>query len=994
MAKISLNFDLVPDGIHLFLTEEKRTILLKKVKEKLDVSKWDIQKDLYALSGLAKLASLIDSASAGVSVDKPVVSVLPENQGYFIPHHIVAELTEGQALSLGLPPSAPFQLRISTTGPLLESSTQIKASWYSKGRKVRVDRIGSVLEVGETQYRLPEPMYSALDAIHGFNVDDSPTVDDRLEKLSGLSQLLSLDAKDTLDLERSLKELRISHASAFSLDIKSSSLGVDFDPLLFGQEVIDEFLDTGEQITDSTHLLTPEQQSQFSSSIFKNYDKARPMYVIDKGTYLYIDPSLRPALEIVREQQKAGPASKKSFAKNPAGFIKEQILGDGEHDQELADSLELLFVETTGFSSRVKELGLWVPKVIPWLQREPNSWVPEKFGIRIGDQIITVNESELDEAITTIANGLEAGVQSITLPDGSQIPPSIEVAEAFAALKKEIQIPTEHDADSNADEDDTNTDIEELKLAPHKHVLVVEENIEETMFVKNFSARCEYVKPEISPLLKNSPKEHQVYGIGWLQECWATGFPGALLADDMGLGKTFQTLGFISWLQRKRHSLGLPRLPVLIVAPTSLLNNWLDEETLHLADPGLGAVGLLFGNELKKFKLKGYSNDTAEGMNTLRSAELVECDWLLTTYETLRDYQISLGQLHLSCVVFDEMQRVKNPSSLNTHASKSLNADFSLGLTGTPVENSLSDLWCICDTLIPGFLGDLKSFMNDYPEDDQEKLIQLRKDLLERSVDGPQPILRRMKSEVLSDLPPKMVHLVDEQMAGHQANTYDDLVKRVKREEEPRGLRVIHQFRNISLHPYSPDSEQSNDADKYIADSARLKGVFRQLDKIAKKEEKVLIFLESLAMQEWLAFVIQQRYGFKQLPPRIYGGIKPIERKRIVDRFQERKNIFGVMILSPKAGGVGLTITAATNVIHLSRWWNPAVEDQCTDRAYRIGQDKEVNVYIPRAIHPTYKDGSFDVILHNLLERKRGLSETMLVPMESKGDMDAIFSEI
>jgi len=220
------------------------------------------------------------------------------------------------------------------------------------------------------------------------------------------------------------------------------------------------------------------------------------------------------------------------------------------------------------------------------------------------------------------------------------------------------------------------------------------------------------------------------------------------------------------------------------------------------------------------------------------------------------------------------------------------------------------------------------------------------------------------------------------------------LIQRVKREEEKKGARLIHKFRMLSLHPDSPESDSANDADSYIADSARLRVMFKQLDLIAERKEKVLIFLESLAMQEWLAFVIKQRYCLKASPPRIYGDIPSEERKRIVDRFQERKDTFGVMILSPKAGGVGLTITAATNVIHLSRWWNPAVEDQCTDRAYRIGQDREVNVFIPRAIHPTYQSGSFDVILHELLERKRVLSKTMLLPMEGSGDIDFLFSSI
>ncbi|WP_372741310.1 DEAD/DEAH box helicase [Neptunomonas sp.] len=993
MAKLSLQYDLVPGGVDLFLNEEKRTVLLKRISQRLDVAKWDVQDDLHALSGLAKLAALIEATESGVKQSGLPVKILPEGDGYFIPHHAIAEFTEGQALSLGFPSSIPFQLRITTTGPLLEPDTKIRAKWFATGRPVQDQRIGAIVEVGEAQYRVPEPIYSALNAIDAFNEFNEPSVDERMENLAGLSQLLRIESAGSVDLENTLKDLRISHATAFSLDLIPSASGIDFNPFLFGQEVLDEVEETGEQITDSAHLLSPKQQEQFAHSLFKRYESARPTYVIDKGTYLYIDPSLRPALEIVREQQQADPDSRRNFVKNPAGFIKQRILGDDIYDPELSDALENLFVETTGFSDRVKELGLWIPKAIPWLKREPNTWLPEKFGIRLGDKMITVDEHGIDTAINTIQEGLDTGKTTVTLPDGNSITPSADAIMAFETLKQEIQSPEKPpSAESDeAQEPDADSD---AKDASSKYVLIVEENVEEVSFLKNFKNRVEFAGPVISALLQNTPKEHQVTGIGWLQECWAKGFPGALLADDMGLGKTFQTLGFLAWLQDKRRAMGLPKQPVLIVAPTSLLNNWMDEETLHLFDPGLGSPGLLFGTELKRYKEKGRSNDIAEGVSTLNTADIMECDWLLTTYETLRDYQISIGKLKLSCVVFDEIQKVKNPRSLSTNASKTLNADFTLGLTGTPIENSLSDLWCICDTLIPGFLGDLKSFMNDYPEDDHAKLSALHTALLERSEHLPQPILRRMKADILKDLPAKIEHLLDESMVGYQASCYDDLIKRVKREEEPKGARLIHKFRGISLHPNKPDSEESNDADKYIADSARLRVVFKQLDQIAQKNQKVLIFLESLAMQEWLAFVIKHRYGFKHLPPRIYGGIPAVERKRIVDRFQERKNLFGVMILSPKAGGVGLTITAATNVIHLSRWWNPAVEDQCTDRAYRIGQDQEVNVYIPRAIHPSYGNGSFDVILHDLLERKKTLSKTMLIPMEGKQDMNYIFSKI
>ena len=991
MAKVSLHYDMAPGGVYLFLTEVKRTLLLKQVSQKLEVDKWDVCHDLHSLSGLAKLAALLEEAEVA-NLETPTVSILPDGEGYFISHNVIAGLTDAQALSLGLPASAPFQLRIATNGPLLEIDTQIRSRWYSSGRLIKTNRIGAILEVGEAHYRIPEPLFSSLNAIELFNSADTASIDERMEALAGMSGLFHESASDHVYLENTLKDLRISHATAFGLALKPVAEGIDFDPLLFGQQVLDEAAESGEQISDAAQLLTLKQQAYFAGSLFKQHTTAKPTYVIEKGTYLYIDPSLRPVLEVVREQQQADPVSRKNFAKNPAGFIKQRLLGNSADDPELSDALEKLFVETTGFSARVIELGLWAPKAIPWLQREPNSWLPEKFGIRIGNVVVTVDEQDIDRCIQLIDDGIKSGQPSIILPDGNSIPASDDTKEAFLALRRELGVPEQDDID--AQQDDDNLVPKQTADKPQKYVLLVEDNVEEVAYLKNYADRCIYLDAEVPSLLKNPPKPHQIEGMAWLQECWSKGFPGALLADDMGLGKTYQTLGFIAWLQHKRQELGLPKQPVLIVAPTSLLNNWLDEETMHLFDTGLGTPGLLFGNELKRFKEAGRGNDIAEGTNTLKNNELAACDWLLTTYETLRDYQISLGMLPLSCVVFDEIQKVKNPRSLNTNASKSLNADFSLGLTGTPVENSLADLWCILDILIPGLLGDLKSFLNEYQEDDHDRLKALRASLMDRREDIPQPMLRRMKLDILSDLPAKIEHVLDETMSGYQAECYDILIKRVKRDEESKGLQLLHKLRGLSLHPYAPDSESSNDADQYIAESARLRIVFNQLDKISAENDKVLIFIESLAMQEWLAYVIKQRYGLKQQPSRIYGEIPAADRKRIVDRFQERKGVFDVMLLSPKAGGVGLTITAATHVIHLSRWWNPAVEDQCTDRAYRIGQEREVNVYIPRAIHPAYGEGSFDAILHNLLKRKRSLSSTMLMPMESKKDMDDFYDQI
>lgn len=999
MSKLKLDFELIPGGVEIYLTEETKAFLRKAKTQKINVSEWDLQTDMQLMSGLAKLQAVIQQDESEQRA-VPRVSVLEHEEGYFITHELVAQLSDVQATSLGLPLTAPFQLRITTTGPLLEASTKITPRWYTAARPVSGEQIGAFLVLGQEYYRVPEPSFSALKAIGEFNSFNDGSLDDRLAKLAGLRGILGGEGGDSpIDLEKRLRDLRISHATSFSLDLRQEQSGLEFDPLLFSQDVVKTFEETGEQVTDSANVLTNHQQSHFSKGLFQRYAEARSAYVIDSNTYVFIDPALRPALNIVREAQSSNPEEKSKFVKNPAAFIKERLLDGKEETPELTEALERLFIETTGYSERVQSLGIWTPKPIPWLKREGNSWVPEKFGLKIGESTITLSNEMLDHAIERVQAAITEH-ESMVVVDADQaaIPANEDSLTALKQLQSHVQELAEHAEKRAAEEEnganDEPDDEQEEKLAPSRHVLILEDNVEILQFMSQFKPRASYCAPEVPSIMRFEPKPHQIEGVGWLQECWCKGFPGVLLADDMGLGKTYQTLGFLSWLQNKRAALALPRQPILIVAPTSLLANWRDEEVKHLNEPGLRAQGILYGSELKSFKEPGASNDVKMGRATLDLTRIRECDWLLTTYETLRDFHISLAAIKFSCVVFDEMQRVKNPGSLNTHASKALNADFTLGLTGTPIENSLADLWCILDTLTPGLLGDLKSFVKSYPEDDHEQLKLLHTKLLTRTPETPAPLLRRMKSDISEGLPAKIESVVDSPMRGVQERTYNELIADVKAGRIKPGLQFLHGIRMVSLHPHAPGSASGSDINTYIAESARLKTTFELLDQIHAKREKALVFLESIDLQEWLAYAIKLRYQLAKLPARIYGDIAADERKRIVDRFQESPTEFAVMILSPKAGGVGLTITAATNVIHLSRWWNPAVEDQCTDRAYRIGQTKEVRVYYPRAIHPLYPSDSFDVVLHDLLMRKRELSKNMLIPMEGKRDVEFMMSRV
>jgi SNF2 family DNA or RNA helicase len=228
-----------------------------------------------------------------------------------------------------------------------------------------------------------------------------------------------------------------------------------------------------------------------------------------------------------------------------------------------------------------------------------------------------------------------------------------------------------------------------------------------------------------------------------------------------------------------------------------------------------------------------------------------------------------------------------------------------------------------------------------------------------------------------------------------QALEYENIVKDAQLKKGLAGgvLETIQKIRRASL--IAEDFDGNGITDGVIKRSARLTALIEILDDIHKKGQKALIFCEVIDVQEYLAGYLQQRYQLESRPLRINGSVDGNTRKQYVDKFQNGShNEFDVMLLSPKAGGVGLTITAANHVIHLTRWWNPAVEDQSTDRVFRIGQNEDVHIYLPLAIHPKYQEGSFDTNLNRLLNKKRHLSYNALMPgTVSKDEVGSLIAQ-
>ncbi len=529
-----------------------------------------------------------------------------------------------------------------------------------------------------------------------------------------------------------------------------------------------------------------------------------------------------------------------------------------------------------------------------------------------------------------------------------------------------------------------------------------------------------------------TPFKYQDAGIRWVLGLANNGTPGenradlfgGLLADDMGLGKTFMSLSAVVADMVMMKAQGKTAKPTLVVAPLSLLEIWREE--VHVAfspSPFTDIVLLQSAADLGTFRAQAGNEtqwrqeDAAGDENAIRYALKIGKDWgdsrldmpgrlVLTTYQALRNYQFSLCSIDWGFVIFDEAQNIKDPNALQTRAAKGLKANFRLLATGTPVENSLRDFWCLFDTAIPGLLHTYQEFRTTYIKplnSNTSDRLEVGKQL--RKAAGAF-MLRRTKEEELEGLPQKIIHNGAEQkeysfeMKGVQRDWYEaTLTSNVVQEDQEthKGraiLDTLRKLRDVSLHPALiangaprlPGNRQ--EALKMAKESGKIDLLISILDEIKVRDEKVIIFIINRRLQAYLSGTLEKIYG---LPMAIINGkTKAIAkrnteqtRKGIIDTF-ERRNGFNILIMSPIAAGVGLTIVGANNVIHLERHWNPAKEAQATDRVYRIGQKCEVNVYIPILTHPEID--SFDVHLNRLLTTKIDLKDAVVTTSEVKAD--------
>ena len=888
--------------------------------ENLDAYRLSLNAENYhAQSQLFLLQELLDNGQAELT-DKGIRLPYEQLAELLSEENEDSQLTIPELELIGLPELYPYTIEIFSHSAFnLDDFQYIYRFYRVDQRQIHPERSGNLLRLGtETCYLLSGEQYALLEAIDNFNQKEreSRNLPDTLLSFSNIKGL----AKETganLDQYLNLEEVFKPQKIQLKLSEVDNKIEILPIPIAEGMEL---------------------DQDQFHKEYTKT-DEAQAVYNIrreDQGrTRIVLQPDQQEALANTKDLQKVSEKEFIEVFKTPQAYFDPTIF-DLENTPE-----------GYSFSQRVQEIGIFQKHGFQLPSPYSSEWLPDS---ELGRQN---KKSENKSENTTVSRNEEN--TGILAP----IATSNEEEEEYVSL-----------------------------LQPDQPLRYLFQKV-----------------PNVSPTIKFLP--HQEEGIAWLQQLCSENYPGGLLADQMGLGKTLQILSFLVWYHHQFRLKSMEEKPILIVAPVVLLENWASEYAKFF-DPIDLKILTLHGKVLKDLKLPPELAEKipipviegADRLAELRSKrgsldipQIQRANTILTNYETIRDYQLDLAQIQWSVIVLDEAQYVKSPSTLITNAAKALQADFRIACTGTPIENSMVDLWCITDFFIPGYLGSAKEFAAEYQSPlkycSENETRALAKKLRNNLGDY---LKRRLKEDVLEDLPLKQITYHRTQMPPVQLESYYACLKSVQgsanQEGKKRMLSALSDLKLISDHPKLYDSQwELIEVEGLVEQSAKLIATVKIMEKIVNLDQKVILFSDRRPTQHLLKRVLEKLFELDKVS--IVNGDTPtnitsrrsmkLSRQQVIDEFQRHRG-FNAIVMSPKAAGVGLNITEANHVIHYSRWWNPAKEDQASDRVHRVGQTKDVHIYIPMAIDE--KIQTFDLVLNDLLEKKRKLSNDILYPTD------------
>lgn len=865
------------------------------------------------------LATLVDNGYAYAS-----------KEGCLLPYENIYLLDEDERILLGVPQPYDKAMRLVGTSMLNLSDFEYKVEFLTyvpDGELIVCERGGNILVKGRDKYLLNEAQYALLNRVDAFN--STPEEDKTTDyNLRCFAEIKALAEQAGCQLDSYLENENVYAPERIKIEIGRDDEGFTVEP-----------------------AVDIEENDKFQT-YFDKMRKVQAQYPVQR------ENGERVRIVLNKEQKENLHYLKEQCGKHKT---REEIQKIIEQPTEYFDPNAFDLSEL--YSDRVIEIGVYKPKFYPFICPYKSCWIA---GATVetpqnGTTKVTINSEEELERLKREIQSAKENKKGIVEYNNTQL--DIEDA-MFLAQTAEKQLKDSSQPAKVETENDNEA----------RNVLIIEENAEELGFAvkERMIEKGDKYTLFTDPFLQEgfSLKDHQKEGVAWLQHLYKSKASGCLMADDMGLGKTLQILYFIDWHSRKYAN----HKPYLIVAPISLLENWRNEYERFFMQPRM-KINML------------TSKDVTRKFNKSIVDKMQKMDIILTNYESLRISQLNFCAVEFDVVALDEAQKIKSPGTLVTNAAKALKCNFKIAMTGTPVENSLLDLWCIMDFCVPGLLGNAKAFAAQY----QNPLKKEDTDIVALGNEVHDKLgvyfMRRLKKDAAKDLPNKIELKEKVLMPPVQKEFYASVVNDYTSGIQPNMLVTIMHLREVSEHPYLYDSTLLNhETDEIVDTSARLQATIKFLDEIKKKEEKIIIFVERKETQKMLQKLCLKRYG---IITKIINGDTPSIVKRNMPNKQSRQSSidefqavdgFNVIIMSPVAAGMGLNVTAANHVIHYSRHWNPAKENQATDRAYRIGQTKDVFVYYPMAIRADIK--SFDETLDDLLSRKTSLATSTIFPTE------------
>jgi len=756
---------------------------------------------------------------------------------------------------------------------------------------------------------------------------------------------LSIEQRELFDAAqgKDVQWKNINERMVYLARVKEAAINVDakIDKYINSEDyqfVDDAKLDIEEESSDEITLIpVVDNIEEFTLEGSKILLRDKPPAVLTKAERglkrkrMVFDPGFRNKLKKLPPGGKVTGSDVPRLLTNP-----EQIIPEG--------------FDLTLFSERVKGITTKVYNSRPYIhvRRSSGGWFEGVPGIELEDW--SPSETETQDAGSSqglspetyqelVKRALESGEEYIKFGD-DWIRVDPEVGEKFENTLESL--PQQEDGIIKIPAGSILEIYSNLDLLEFADLTSIEK--EEDLLPEDLS------QEQIPANFNGSLFPHQLSGYRWLTRLDKHHI-GGLLADDMGLGKTIQIITHMLRLKEKGE-----KGPHLIVVPKSIVDNWIRE------------IFLFSKNTLKTFHYyKGSSIVSQDSFNAY--------DVILVTYDTLRRDQTRLATINWNLVVCDEAQYAKNPTAQRTSAVKALKAKHRAALTGTPVENGLVEFWCIMDFVQPGLLGSWSDFrtnferpiINGSEEEKEEKVNQLLSEIKGY-------YLRRLKSEVLKDLPPKNVIYREVSLSDEQMDIYRFIAHQGKTGGKGAALGAIQRLIILSAHPFAI-KDFSQDKSALPEDICpKLQETINILSEIQPTSEKAIIFTDYKAVQRILQDTIRRQFG---IWPDIINGELTKNRQMVIDIFSEKQG-FNVMILGHQVAGVGLNITAANHVIHYTRPWNPAKENQATDRTHRIGQTKPVNIY-----YPITKDKRFVTVeerLKEVIESKEDLARDVLRP--------------